>query len=67
MVWVQKMGVTDWVERLKNNDPKLTSLTVLRFRVFGHEATPRTFCHGSACHVASLSSKPMMEFGFEAV
>eukprot|EP00873_Tetraselmis_striata_P025675 jgi/Tetstr1/445939/TSEL_033568.t1 len=37
MVWGQKQGVGDWAERLNRNDPKLTSLTVLRFRSFAHE------------------------------
>ncbi|CAG9465392.1 unnamed protein product [Pedinophyceae sp. YPF-701] len=30
-------GVDDWVQRLEANDASLTSLTVLRFRKFGHE------------------------------
>lgn len=37
MVWGQAgaSGVADLVERLERNDPKLSSLTILRFRKFG--------------------------------
>jgi hypothetical protein len=39
MVWGQSgsLGVSDWVDRLKANDPKLKSLMVLGSRSFAHE------------------------------
>ena len=39
MVWGQKQGVDDLAQRLAANDPKLMSLTVMRFRQFGHEVS----------------------------
>ena len=37
MAWGNTVGVASWVERLKRNDPGLTSVTVFRGRLFGPE------------------------------
>ena len=37
MPWGQQAGVTDLVQRLQSNDPRLTSLFILATRRFGSE------------------------------
>lgn len=55
MAWGKTVGVASWVERLKANDPSLTSVTVFRGRLFGaSEAAEVCAALRTNAHLAEL-------------
>lgn len=57
MVWGQSAarGIEDLVSRIASNDPKLTSLTILKQRRFGHEVRrPLTLTAAMEAMIAKL-------------
>ena len=55
MAWGKTVGVASWVERLKTNDPSLTSVTVFRGRLFGaSEAAEVCAALRTNAHLAEL-------------